>query len=87
LQQRLGTKKATVAIARHILEVAYHLIKGGTTSQEPMPPPRAELARRIEERRHVHALRNLGYEVTLAPLVATEEVGITPPHFQTRLDY
>jgi transposase len=70
LRQRLGTKKATVALARHILEVAYHLIRDGSRYQEPVPPPRGPLARQLEERRHVQALRQLGYHVTLQPTAA-----------------
>ena len=70
LKQRLGTKKATVALARHILEVAYHLIRDGSRYQEPVPPPRGPLARQVEERRHVQALQALGYHVTLHPAAA-----------------
>jgi transposase len=70
LRQRLGTKKATVALARHILEVAYHLIRDGTSYHEPAPPSPGSLARRAEERRHVQALQHLGYHVTLQPTAA-----------------
>lgn len=70
LRQRLGAKKATVAVARQILEVAYHLIRDGTRYQEPTPPARGPLARQVEERRHVQALQHLGYHVTLEPAAA-----------------
>jgi transposase len=70
LRQRLGAKKATVAVARQILEVAYSLIRDGTRYQEPTPPPRGPLARQVEERRHVQALQHLGYHVTLEPAAA-----------------
>ena len=70
LRQRLGTKKAAIAVARHILEVADSLIRDGTDYQEPQPSPRGELARRADERRHVQALQALGCHVTLQPITA-----------------
>lgn len=70
LRQRLGTKQAAIAVARHILEVAYRLIRDGTGYREPGPPARGELARRADERRHVQALRALGFHVTLQPIAA-----------------
>lgn len=66
-QQRLGAKQATVALARHLLEVAYHLIKDGTPYREPAPSPRGPLVRQGDARRHIHALREVGYPVTLQP--------------------
>ncbi len=69
LKERLGAKKAAVAIARHILEIAYHLIKEGTAYREPAPA-RGPLARRGDHRRHVQALETLGYHVTLHPTAA-----------------
>ena len=59
-----------MAIARHILEVDYHMIRDGTAYREPLPPARSPLARRVAERRHVQALKALGYHVTLHSLVA-----------------
>ena len=70
LKRRLGAKKATVALARHLLEVAYHLIKDGAAYREPPPAARGPLARRADERRHVQALQALGYHVTLSPVAA-----------------
>jgi transposase len=70
LRLRLGAKKATVAIARHILEVAYHMIKDGTPYREPEAPPRGPLARQVDQRRHVRALEELGYHVILQPVAA-----------------
>lgn len=70
LKQRLGTKKATTATARHIVEVAYSLIRDGTPYREPVPPPRGPLARHGDEQHHVRALHDLGYHVTLQPRAA-----------------
>jgi transposase len=70
LRQRIGTKKATLAIARHILEVAYHMIRTGTPYHEPLAPPRGPLARQVDQRRHVQALEGMGYHVILQPVAA-----------------
>ena len=70
LQPRLGTKKATMAIARSILEVVYYVIKEGTVYREPPPPVRGSLTRRTHERRHVQALQELGFHVILQPVAA-----------------
>jgi transposase len=70
LQPRLGGKKATVAIARQILEAVYHIIKEGTPYREPTPPVRGPLIRRMNQRHHVQALEALGYHVSLQPIAA-----------------
>jgi transposase len=70
LKPRLGTKKATMAIARRILEAVYHMIRDATPYREPPPSPRGILVRRLDERGHVQALEGMGYHVTLQPLVA-----------------
>lgn len=70
LKERLGAKKATVAIARQILEVVYHLIKEGTPYREPTPPIRGPLARRGDQRDHVRALESMGFHVILQPIAA-----------------
>jgi transposase len=70
LKERLGAKKATVAIARHILEAIYYLIKEGTPYREPTPAIRGPLARRGDQRDHVRALENLGFHVILQPIAA-----------------
>ena len=69
LKERLGGKKAIVAIARQILEIAYHLLKEGTAYRAP-EPARDPLRRRGDQRRHVQALEALGYHVTLLPAAA-----------------
>jgi transposase len=70
LQPRLGTKKATVAIARQILEAVYYLIKEGTPYREPPPAPRGPLADRVDQQRHIQALQELGFHVILQPIAA-----------------
>ena len=70
LKRRLGTKKATIALARHLLEVVYHMIKEGAPYREPTPTARGPLARRVDQRHHVQALRELGFHVTLRPIAA-----------------
>ena len=69
LKERLGGKKAAVAIARQILEAAYYLLRDGTPYHEP-PPARGPLSRRADQRRHLQALEALGYHVTLHPMAA-----------------
>jgi transposase len=70
LKDRLGAKKATVALARHLLEIVYHMLKEGTTYREPAPPAPGPPARRGAQRHHVQALEALGYHVTLQPMAA-----------------
>jgi len=62
-----GHKKAVVAVARAILETAYHLLARQTTYQEP---GRDYYERRHAEhvrRRAIQALERQGYRVTLEP--------------------
>lgn len=70
LKERLGGKKAAVALARQILEIAYHLIKEGTTHREPEPVVRGPQTRRLDQQRYVQALEALGYHVTRQPRAA-----------------
>jgi transposase len=70
LKERLGAKKATIAIARHLLEIVYHMLKEGTPYREPAPTSRGALARRGAQRHHIHALEALGYHVILQPIAA-----------------
>jgi transposase len=70
LQPRLGGKKATVAIARRILEAVYHILKEGTPYREPPAPGGGPLTQRLHQRQHVQALQELGFHVILQPLAA-----------------
>jgi transposase len=69
-KERLGAKKATIAIARYLLEIVYHMLKEGTPYREPAPTSRGALARRGAQRHHIHALEALGYHVILQPIAA-----------------
>ena len=62
-----GHKKAIVAVAHAILEIAYYLLARQTTYQELGA---LYLDRRDAERatrRYVHLLERLGHQVTLEP--------------------
>jgi transposase len=65
LAGRLGKKKAAVAVARHILEIMYHLIAKGEEYQERGPNYRDERAQERAEKRWVKQLEKLGYRVSL----------------------
>ncbi len=71
LAGRIGKKKAAVAVARHLLIIAYHVIKDGVSYQEHGAD---YLDTRTKERtrdRLVQRLHTMGYQVTLAPLPAS----------------
>ncbi len=70
LKERLGGKKAAIALARHILEIVYYLLRDGTVYREPEPTRRGPLTRRLDQRQHVLALEALGYHVILQPHAA-----------------
>ena len=70
LKERLGGKKAAVALARQILEAVSYLLRDGTAYREPAPPTPGPLRHRVDQRRHVQALEALGYHVTLHPAAA-----------------
>jgi transposase len=60
-----GHKKAVAAVAHHILEIAYFIMRDGTTYRELGPD---YFARRHAERtvqRHIRQLEALGYRVTV----------------------
>lgn len=67
LKARRGHKRAAVALARSILEIAYHIIKEGTVYRD-LGPAYHDL-RRKEQVQHslVKRLEGLGYTVTLEP--------------------
>jgi transposase len=70
LKPRLGWKKALVAVGHSILVRAYYLLQRGTTYEEPGADYFSERDREALERRHVRALEQLGYRVTLEPEAA-----------------
>ena len=64
VKRHQGHKKAVVAVGHQILEIAYHMMRNGTTYQELG----ADYFDRRQERairRHVRQLEALGYRVTL----------------------
>jgi len=67
--KRAPKKKAVVAIARNILEIAWILINDPDTRFNDLGPDWHEryIARARKTRQHVRELEHLGYNVTLAP--------------------
>lgn len=65
LKRRLGWKKTIVAVGHSILVRAYYLLQRGTTYEEPGADYFRDRDREALERRHVRALEQLGYRVTL----------------------
>lgn len=64
-RQRLGSKKAAVAVAHSILVIMYQLLKDGTEYREVEDERRSAQQRRSIDV-HVQALRRLGYAVSLS---------------------
>jgi len=67
LVPRLGKKKAAVAVGHSILRIVYYLLQRETTYQELGASYFDERHRDRVERRLVHRLEKLGFEVTLTP--------------------
>jgi transposase len=65
LKPRLGWKKTMVAVGHSILVRAYSLLQRGTSYEEPGADYFRERDRDALQRRHVRALEQLGYRVTL----------------------
>jgi transposase len=64
---RRGKKKAAVAVGHSILVIVYELLTHQTTYEDLGPNYFDERDRQAVERRLVRRLKQLGYEVTLAP--------------------
>ena len=64
---RRGGKKGAVAVGHSILEMAYHIIKGGTAYEDLGVHYFDERDRQAVERRAVKRLEGLGFKVTLEP--------------------
>ena len=64
---RRGPPKALVAVGHSMVVIAYHLLCDQETSQELAPEWRADRQWQRAERRALQQLRDLGYDVTLAP--------------------
>ena len=69
LAARRGKKRAAVAVARSILVIAYHMLDKGTTYMELGADYFDKLNQAQVERRLLNRLTQLGYKVTLEPLV------------------
>lgn len=69
---RRGYQKAIVAVAHTILVIAYHLIKRGTVYQDLGGTYFDRKNAKAVERRLVHRLEDLGYDVILKPSSALE---------------
>ncbi len=65
---RRGGKKGAVAVGHSILEIAYHIIKGGTVYEDLGVHYFDERDRQAVERRAVNRLEGLGFKVTLEPV-------------------
>lgn len=68
LVPRLGKKKAVVAVAHSILVSIWHMLAAGTFYSDLGPDYFARRNPDAAKRRHVRALEELGYRVTLEPL-------------------
>ena len=67
---RRGRKRALIATAHRILEVAYYLLRDQADYREPGPDYYVARDRQALERRLIRQLHALGYEVTLPPPAA-----------------
>ena len=65
IKQRRGHKKAIVAVAHQMLEIAYYLMRDNKTYQELGGDYFARRTAERSVRRHVRQLEALGYEVTI----------------------
>lgn len=65
VKRHRGHKKAVVAVGHQILEIAYYIMRDGTTYQELGPDYFARCDRERTIRRSVRQLEALGYRVTI----------------------
>lgn len=71
VKRHRGHKKAVVATAHHILEIAYYIIRDGVTYRELGGDYFDQRHRERALRRHVRHLEGLGYKVTLDEALAS----------------
>ncbi len=64
---RRGAKRAAVAVAHSIIEIVYHLLSTGEVYHDLGATYFDERDRRVIERRLVHRLERLGFDVTITP--------------------
>lgn len=70
VKRHRGHKKAVVAVGHQILEIAYYLMRDGTTYQELGPDYFARRDRDRTVRRSLRQLEALGYRVTIEEVAA-----------------
>jgi transposase len=70
LAARRGRAKAAIAVAHSILIIAYHLLTDGTVYYDLGSNYFDERERHAVERRLVHRLQGLGYQVSLEPVAS-----------------
>lgn len=67
LAGRIGRKRAIVAVAHSILQIAYYLLTRGTTYQDLGTTYLPERDQAAARRRAIHQLETLGFDVALTP--------------------
>ncbi len=70
LAARRGGKRAAMAVGRHILQVAYYILRDGITYRELGANYHDERRKEEVKRAALARLRRLGYDVTVAPVSA-----------------
>jgi len=62
---RAGSKKAVVAVAASMLKAAYHILRDGVEYKSLGPDHFTKLNSDRAKRKHIEALKRLGFEVEL----------------------
>ena len=70
LAARRGGKRAATAVGRHILQVAYYILRDGITYRELGANYHDERRKEEVKRAALARLRRLGYDVIVAPVSA-----------------
>ncbi len=70
LAQRLGAKKAVMAVAHSVLRIIYYVLRDGSTYHDLGGDYFDQLDKTRIQQHHVRRLEQLGYRVTLAPTAA-----------------
>jgi transposase len=77
IARRRGVYKAVVAVAHSVLVIAYHVLRTGQPYADLGPDSFDRLDADRLQRHHVHRLRELGYDVTLTPILVTSQPGFS----------
>jgi transposase len=70
LAARIGAKKAAVAVAHTLLVIAFRLLRDRTPYRDIDPDQFSDRNRERSSRRLAHRLEQLGYRVSLEPIIA-----------------